>query len=559
MLMRTLAILLSLVLLFGNQTPLLAKQPARAKQAMVVAEESLAAAVGASVLKSGGNAIDAAVAVGFALAVTFPYAGNIGGGGFMLVRLADGRSTFFDFRERAPEKATRNMYLDPSGNVTRDSLDGWRASGVPGTVRGLEMAHHKYGQKPWADLLAPAIELAIKGFTVPYSLSNSLQSSSAILSKFPESKRIFLNGGSGLEMGAQFVQPDLARTLQRIAKNPNDFYEGETAKLIAAGMAANGGLITASDLKNYKAVERQPLIGKYKGYDVITSPPPSSGGIGILQMLGMLENSGYEKSGAGAAATIHYVSEVMRRYYADRSEYFGDPDFVKVPVHALLNPAYIAKQKSTIDPRRATPSSEIGPGKLAAYESSETTHFSIIDRDGNAVAMTYTLNRGYGSAVTVPGTGILLNNEMDDFAAKPGSPNMFKLIQGEANAIQPGKRPLSSMTPTILVRDGKPFLVVGGPGGSKIISSVLQVILNVVDFDMNVQDAVDAPRFHHQWQPDVITIERGFSPDSIKILESLGHKVELSNSVARIEAIVADKGWLQGGADGRGYGKAEGY
>jgi gamma-glutamyltranspeptidase/glutathione hydrolase len=526
---------------------------------MVVAEEPLAAAVGATVLKSGGNAIDAAVAVGFALAVTFPYAGNIGGGGFMLVRLADGRSTFFDFRERAPEKATRNMYLDPSGNVTKDSLDGWRASGVPGTVRGLEMAHHKYGQKAWADLVAPAVELATKGFTVPYSLSNSLQSSSAILSKFPESKRIYLNGGAGLEMGAQFVQPDLARTLQRIAKSPNDFYEGETAKLIAAGMAANGGLITASDLKNYKAVERQPLAGRYKGYDVITSPPPSSGGIGILQMLGMLENSGYEKSGMGAAATIHYVSEVMRRYYADRSEYFGDPDFVKVPVHALLNPAYIAKQKSTIDPRRATPSSEIGPGKLAGYESSETTHFSIIDRDGNAVAMTYTLNRGYGSAVTVPGTGILLNNEMDDFAAKPGSPNLFKLIQGEANAIQPGKRPLSSMTPTILVRDGKPFLVVGGPGGSKIISSVLQVILNVVDFDMNVQDAVDAPRFHHQWQPDVITIERGFSPDSIKILESLGHKVELSNSVARIEAIVADKGWLQGGADGRGYGKAEGY
>ncbi len=559
MLMRPFAIILSIVFVFGNQAVLVAKQPARAKQAMVVAEEPLASAVGAAVLKSGGNAVDAAVAVGFALAVTFPYAGNIGGGGFMLIRLADGRNTFIDFRERAPEKATRNMYLDPSGNVTKDSVDGWRASGVPGTVRGLEMAHKKYGHKAWPELVAPAITLAKKGFEVPYSLSNSLQSSSSALAKYPESKRIFLNGSKGLEMGATFIQPDLARTLERIAKSPNDFYEGETAKLIAAGMAANGGLITTADLKNYKAIEREPIIGKYKGYDIITAPPPSSGGIGILQMLGMLENSGYEKPGAGAAATIHYVAEVMRRYYADRSEYFGDPDFVKVPVRALLNPAYIAKQKSTIEPNRATPSSEIGPGKLAAYESSETTHFSVVDKDGNAVAMTYTLNGGYGSHVTVPGTGILLNNEMDDFAAKPGFPNMFKLIQGEANAIQPGKRPLSSMTPTILVRDGKPFLVVGGPGGSKIISSVLQVILNVVDFGMNVQDAVDAPRFHHQWQPDVITIEKGFSPDSIKILESLGHKVESSNSVARIEAIVVDKGWLQGGADGRGYGKAEGY
>jgi gamma-glutamyltranspeptidase/glutathione hydrolase len=421
------------------------------------------------------------------------------------------------------------------------------------------MAHKKYGQKSWPELVAPAIALAKNGFTVPYSLSSSLQAAAKKFANFPESKRVFLNGGAGFEMGAQFVQPDLARALERIAKSPNDFYEGETAKLIAAGMAANGGLITVADLKNYKPVERQPLTGKYKGYDVITAPPPSSGGIGILQMLGMLENSGYEKPGAGAAATIHQVVEVMRRYFADRSEYFGDPDFVKVPVQALLSPAYIAKRKSTIDPTHSTPSSEIGPGKLAGYESSETTHFSIVDKQGNAVAMTYTLNGGYGSHVTVPGTGILLNNEMDDFAAKPGVPNMFKLIQGEANAIQPGKRPLSSMTPTILVRDGKPFLVVGGPGGSKIISSVLQVILNVVDFGMNVQDAVDAPRFHHQWQPDVITIEKGFSPDTVKILEKLGHKVESSNSVARIEAIVVDKGLLQGGADGRGYGKAEGY
>ena len=557
--MRSLAITLSLVLLIGNQSKLAARQPVRTRQAMVVAEEPVATEIGAAVLKSGGNAVDAAVAVGFALAVAFPYAGNIGGGGFMLIRLADGRTTFLDFRERAPEKATRNMYLDPAGNVTTDSIDGWRASGVPGTVRGLEMAHHKFGRKTWPELLAPAIALAKNGFTVPYSLASSLQDATAKFNKFPESKRVFLNGGAGFEMGAHFSQPDLARTLERISKNPSDFYEGETAKLIAAGMAANGGLITATDLKNYKVAERQPLTGKYKGYDVITAPPPSSGGIGILQMLGMLENSGYEKSGAGSAASIHYVAEVMRRYFADRSEYFGDPDFFKVPIRALLNPAYIAKQKSTIDPNRATPSSEIGPGKLAGYESPETTHFSIVDKDGNAVAMTYTLNGGYGSHVTVPGTGILLNNEMDDFSAKPGVPNMFKLIQGEANAIQPGKRPLSSMTPTILLRDGKPVLVVGGPGGSKIISSVLQVILNVVDFGMNAQDAVDAPRFHHQWQPDVLAIEKGFSPDTVRILESLGHKVESTTSVARIEAIVIDNGLLQGGADGRGYGKAEGY
>ena len=531
----------------------------RTRQAIVVAEEPIATEIGAAVLKSGGNAVDAAVAVGFALAVTFPYAGNIGGGGFMLIRLADGRTTFLDFRERAPEKASRDMYLDKAGNVTKDSIEGWRASGVPGTVRGLEFAHKKFGHKTWPELLAPAVALAKNGFPVPYSLAVSLKDSTAKFNNFPESKRVFLNGGAGFAMGAQFSQPDLARTLERISKNPNDFYEGETAKRIAAGMAANGGLITTGDLKNYKVVERPPLTGKYKGFDIITAPPPSSGGIGILQMLGMLENSGYEKSGSGSASSVHYIAEVMRRYFADRSEYFGDPDFFKVPIHALLNPAYIATQRSTINPNRATPSSEIGPGKLAAYESSETTHFSIVDKEGNAVAMTYTLNGGYGSHVTVPGTGILLNNEMDDFSAKPGVPNMFKLIQGEANAIAPNKRPLSSMTPTILVRDGKPFLVVGGPGGSKIISSVLQVILNVVDFSMNAQDAVDAPRFHHQWQPDVLSIERGFSPDTIRILESLGHKVESSNSVARIEAIVIDKGLLQGGADGRGYGKAEGY
>jgi gamma-glutamyltranspeptidase/glutathione hydrolase len=527
---------------------------------MVVTEEPLAADVGVSVLRSGGNAVDAAVAVAFALAVTYPVAGNLGGGGFLLTRLADGRTSFIDFRERAPSKATRNMYLDKTGNVTEDSLVGWRASGVPGTVRGLELAHKRFGTKPWAELVKPAVELAAKGFVVPYGMAQGLRGEAKDLERFPETKRIFLKNGALFEAGDRLLQPELARTLERIqTKGAADFYEGETAKIFASEMAKNGGLITLRDLKNYKAVERRPLTGKYRGYDILTAPPPSSGGIGILQMLGVLEGSGYEREGAGAAATIHYVAETMRRFYADRSEHFGDPDFAKVPLKGLLSPRYIERLRNSIDPARATPSDRIKPGRVSVYESGETTHFSIVDPEGNAASLTYTLNGGYGSAVTVPGLGFLLNNEMDDFAAKPGAANMFGLVQGENNAIQPGKRPLSSMTPTILLRDGKLFMVVGGPGGGRIISSVLQTILNVTDFGMNIQDAVDAPRFHHQWSPDKLTIERGFSPDTIKLLEARGHSVETTNSVARIFAIVIDQEWVQGAADGRSYGKAEGY
>jgi gamma-glutamyltranspeptidase / glutathione hydrolase len=550
----------TIVCVFLLSLNLLGRQPERARHAMVVVQEPLAADAGLRVLQSGGNAIDAAVAVAFALSVTYPFAGNIGGGGFLLARFADGRTTFIDFREKAPLAATRNMYLDSKGNVTKDSLVGWRASGVPGTVRGMELAHQKYGRKKWAELVDPAVKLAAEGFPVSYSMDTSLQSDAKLLSQFPESKRIFLNA----RYGDRLVQPELAATLKRIRdRGASDFYEGETAQKLAAAMASNGGLITLADLKAYQAVEQEPLRGRYHGDEIITAPPPSAGGVGLLQMLGMLEGSGYEKTGAGSAASIHYVAEVMRLFYADRSEYFGDPDFFQVPVRKLLDPSYIASRRNSIDPAHATPSNQIRPGELSARESTETTHFNIVDNEGNAVAVTYTLNAGYGSGVTVPGLGFLLNDEMDDFASKPGTENLFHLIQGESNAIQPGKRPVSSMTPTIVVRDGKVFLILGAPGGSRIINGVLQVILNVEDFHMNVQEAVDWPRFHHQWMPDVLYLEKGISPDTAALLRGMGHEVSSLEStasvVARVEAILNEGGWLQGATDSRGNAKAEGY
>jgi gamma-glutamyltranspeptidase / glutathione hydrolase len=539
-----------------------ARQPVRARHGMVVAMEAIAADVGVSVLQHGGNAVDAAVAVGFALAVTHPFAGNIGGGGYMLIRLADGRTTFIDFRERAPERSTRNMYLDAKGDLTKDSVEGWRSSGVPGTVRGFEMALAKYGKRSWADNLAPAIELASRGFSVSYALAESLKGSRSLAAS-PESKRIFQKNGALFDVGDTLVQPELARTFERIAKNgPNEFYEGETARRFADEMAKHGGLISLTDLKNYKAIERTPLTGKYRDYTIVTAPPSSSGGIALLEMLGIIEGTGYEKAGAGAASAIHYVAEAMRRAYADRNEYVGDPDFVKVPITGLLDRAYLARLRASIDSERATPSDSVRPGRPVGSEQMETTHYSVVDGEGNAVAVTYTLNGGYGNGITVPGLGFLLNNEMDDFAAKPGTPNMFGLVQGEANAIAPGKRPLSSMTPTILVKDGKLFMTVGGPGGSRISTAVLQVILNVVDFGMNVQDAVDAPRFHHQWLPDKLSLERGVSPDTVTLLKGRGYDVDYAPGVvlAQVAAIVNDGGWLQGASDGRSAaGKAAGY
>jgi gamma-glutamyltranspeptidase/glutathione hydrolase len=541
---------------------LCARQPVRARHGMVATREAHATDIGVAVLESGGNAIDAAVAVGFALAVTHPAAGNLGGGGFLLARFADGRTVFLDFRERAPEKASRDMYLGADGKVTSDSVLGYRASGVPGTVRGLEMAHQKYGRKKWAELVDPAVRLASDGFPVSYGLARSLRSpdASARLGGFPESKRIFLNGGKYYEAGDRLIQPELARVLARIRdRGEQDFYEGETAQLLAADMREHGGLITLDDLRNYKAIERQPLTGSYRGYSLVTAPPPSSGGVGILQMLGVLEGSGYEKSGFGSAATVHYMAEAMRRYFADRSEYMGDPDFYHVPVAGLLSPRYIAGLRSTIDRDHATASASLRPGKPGAYESGETTHYSIVDADGNAVAVTYTLNNSYGSAVTATKLGFLLNNEMDDFAAKPGTPNLFGLVQGEANAIQPRKTPLSSMTPTIVLRDGKLYLVVGSPGGPTIINTVLEVLVNVIDFGMNVADAVDAPRLHHQWMPDVLRLERGFSPDTVTLLKIRGHAIEFENGQGEVAAILAQDGWLEGSADPRTEGTAKGY
>jgi gamma-glutamyltranspeptidase/glutathione hydrolase len=553
--------LVTLVLMGALCTSANARDPVRARHAMVGAQEPLATDVGVQVLKDGGNAVDAAIAVGFALAVTHPYAGNLGGGGFMLIRFADGRSTFVDFRERAPEKASRDMYLDAAGKPTRESLEGWRSAGVPGTVRGFELAHRKYGSRKWAGLIGPAIALAEQGFQVSYPLAESLKAARN-LSQDPESKRIFQKNGGYFAPGDTLTQPELASTLSRIAQNGvKEFYEGETAQKLSDAMARKGGLITLSDLKNYTAVERAPLTGSYKGYGIIAAPPPSSGGIGILQMLGMLEGSGYQKSGFGSAAEIEYVAEVMRRYYADRSQYLGDPDFVKLRLTSLLEPGYIKRRRDSIDPNHATPSAQILPGLPTTRDGGETTHYNVVDAQGNAVAVTFTLNEGFGNGITVPGLGFLLNDEMDDFASKPGSPNAFGLIQGDANAIQPGKRPLSSMTPTILTRDGKFFMAVGAPGGSRIISAVLQTILNVVDFGMNAQDAVDAPRIHHQWQPDKLYLEPGVSPDTVALLQSRGYDVDHSPGLilARVEMIVSSGGWLQGGSDGRASGKAAGY
>ena len=530
---------------------------------MVVTVEPHATDVGLSVLKHGGNAIDAAVAVGFALAVTHPSAGNLGGGGFMLIHLADGRATFIDFRERAPALANSNMYLDSNGQPTKDSDIGYRASGVPGTPRGLELAQRKYGVKAWRELIEPAWQLASKGFVVSHGLAEQLKAKSNRnrLNQFADSRRIFLRDGGAYELGEVFKQPELAQTLERLMKfGAKDFYEGKTAHLIAADMHAHGGLITLEDLKEYKALERTPLTGSYRGYTLLTAPPPSSGGIGILQILGMLESTGFEKAGPGSALATHYMAEAMRRYFADRSKYLGDPEFFSIPTPFLLDPKYIAARRQTINPQRATPSSAISPGLPVPHESPQTTHYSIVDIDGNAVSVTYTLNGSYGSGVTARGTGVLLNNEMDDFSAKPGAPNGGQMsYQGDANAIRPHKTPLSSMSPTIVLRDGRLFAVLGSPGGPTIINTVLEVLVDLVDFKMNVADAVAWPRFHHQWLPDRLQVERGFSPDSIERLKMLGHQVEVTAQQGEVAAIVINDGRLEGAADPRTEGKAKGY
>lgn len=556
-----------------------AREPVRARHAMVVAQEPYAADIGAEVLRQGGNAIDAAVAVAFALAVTHPSAGNIGGGGFLLARFADGRATFIDFREMAPLAASRDMYVGANGKLTEDSLIGWRAAAVPGTVRGLELAHRKYGSRPWAELLEPAIRLAAEGVTLSYAEARSLCGARGRLGRFEESRRIFLNGGACHEPGDPLRQPELARTLERIAKHgAADFYEGETARILAEEMRRNGGLITLEDLRGYRAIEREPLKGVYRGRTILTAPPPSSGGIGILQMLAMLEGTGYEKHGAGSAASLHWIAEVMRRYFSDRAEYLGDADFAHVPVRGLLDPAYVAARRASIRADRATPSAELGAGQ-PPRESEHTTHFNVVDAQGNAVALTYTINNSYGNAVTVPRLGFLLNNEMDDFAAQPGKPNMFGLIQGEANAIAPRKRPLSAMTPTLVERDGRLVMALGAPGGPRIISGVLQVLLHVIDFGLDIQQAVDQPRIHHQWMPDRLYHEQGLSPDTLELLRRRGHSLSAIYAVGSVEAIMVEEPrmravedattrganvterirWLAAAQNGRSAGKASGF
>ncbi|MBI1355805.1 MAG: gamma-glutamyltransferase [Acidobacteria bacterium] len=537
------------------------REPVHARKAMVAATEPHAARAGLETLRDGGNAVDAAVAVGLALAVTHPSAGNLGGGGFMLIRFPDGRSTFLDFRETAPAAASRDMYLDAAGKATDRSLVGYQASGVPGSARGFELARRKYGSLPWKRLIAPAQELAHKGFPLPWGMAQALRGSER-LARFPESRRIFQNGGRFFEYGDRFVQPDLAATLDRMAKKGADeFYQGETARRIAADMARNGGSITLADLAAYEPKERRPLEGTYRGYDILSAPPASSGGAGVIQMLNMLEPTRYFEAGAGSAQAIHHVAEAMRRFFADRAEFFGDTDFAKdVPLRKLISKDYAQARAATIDPRRATPSAQVSAGPALGPESEQTTHYSVVDEQGMAVAVTYTLNGGFGSGVTAAGTGVLLNNEMDDFTSKPGSPNQFGLLQSERNAIEPGKRPLSAMTPTIVSKDGKLFLVVGSPGGPTIISTVLQTILNVIDFRMDLQRAVDFPRFHHQWMPDELRMESwGFSPDTLHLLEGMGHKLAPGGEMGRTMAIQVVEDGLVGAADSRSAGLATGY
>lgn len=501
--------------------------PTRFEHGCVVTDSKIASQVGADILKRGGNAVDAAIATAFALAVTYPTAGNLGGGGFMLVRLANGQSIAIDYRERAPLKATKDMYLDAAGKVVPNlSTVGYKAAGVPGTVAGMWEAHKRFGKLKWPELVQPAVDLARNGFELSFDLSQSLRSMSRLFSQFPESYRVFNRSGKFYEWGEKLVQPELAATLARVRdKGAEGFYVGETARLLAADMRANGGLITDEDLKSYKVSVREPLEGSYRGHEILTMPPPSSGGIALLQMLGILERFDLRALGFGSSGAYHLMVESMKRAFADRAAHLGDPDFAKVPVANLLDADYIGGLRQSIVKDRATPASEVKAGIFAAKEGEHTTHFSVVDRDGNAVANTYTINSGYGSGAVAKGLGFLLNNEMDDFTAKAGVPNIYGLIQGEANAVQPQKRPLSSMTPTIVLKDGKLAYVFGSPGGPTIINTVLQTLVNLVDFGMNVQRAVSAPRIHHQWLPDEIRYEPlGLNPDTRIVLEKIGHK-----------------------------------
>lgn len=514
--------------------------PVYAKSGMVATEQALASQVGLDILKRGGNAVDAAVAVGFALAVVLPNAGNIGGGGFMMIHDSkSGKDIALDFRELAPEKASRDMYLDAKGNVVSGkSLYSHLAVGIPGTVAGMDLALRKYGSMKWKDVIAPAIKLAEQGFEISPHLAELIDSSKNQLGKWPASRAIFFKDGKPMLAGERLLQKDLAQSLRQIAEQgPAAFYEGAVAKKIVAEMQQHEGLISASDLKNYKAVERTPVRGNYRGYDVVSMPPPSSGGVHIIQMLNMLEHYPLKEQGANSAQTLHQLSEVMKLAYADRSEFLGDPDYYKVPVKALTSRAYADELVKKIQPDRTTPSAEIKPGKPLPYESDQTTHYSVADNFGNIVATTYTLNLNFGSGIVATGTGIVLNNEMDDFSVKAGVPNAFGLLGGDANAVQGWKRPLSSMSPTIVLKDGKPFLVTGSPGGSRIITTTLQTILNVIDHDMNVAEATISPRIHQQWMPDQLRFEKGISMDTLRLLEQKGQVLRPAATLGKTQTI----------------------
>ncbi len=506
----------------------------RAKHGMVASTKQLASEIGVGVMKRGGNAVDAAIAVAFALAVLHPVAGNLGGGGFMLIRLADGRTTAIDYRETAPAAASREMYLAPDGSLIKgegSSTVGYRAVGVPGTIAGMELALKKYGsgKLTWAQLIEPARRLAQKGFIVNHALAHSLRTSDK-LGLYEDSRRIFLHDGKFYVEGDVLSQNELAQTLARLQRNgPREFYEGRTARLIASDMKAHGGLITLADLRGYKVKERVPLRGTYRGHKIISMPPPSSGGVVLIEMLNILEGYDLKSMGWNSSASLHLLTEAMRRAFADRAEYMGDTDFVRVPIAGLIDKSYAARLRSTINLERASKSTDVRAGVPAGAESSETTHFTVVDKDGNAVANTYTLNGDYGSGVAARGTGILLNNEMDDFTSKPGVPNIYGLIQSERNAIAPHKRPLSAMTPTIVLKkDGTLWFTAGSPGGPRIINAVLQTIVNIIDFEMNLQQAIDAPRIHHQWLPDELYYEPfGLSSDTMRALEGRGHKLSL--------------------------------
>ena len=555
--------------------------PVRAEHGIVVSAHGLASQVGVEIMRSGGNAVDAAVATGFALAVVHPGAGNLGGGGFMLVRMADGKTHFLDYREKAPSAATRDMYLDAQGNVIPGASEiGYKSIGVPGSVAGMIYAEQNWGKLSLKQVMAPAIRLAREGYTLTWGEAGDFQDK--YLAKFPESRRIFQRNGDYYKPGDVFRQPELARTLERIAEKPDDFYHGSLARDLAAAMQKGGGLITADDLAHYEVKEREPIRGTYRGYEVISAPPPSSGGTVLVESLNILEAYNLGGMGERSAQSIHYTIEAFRRAFFDRAEFLGDPDFTRIPVAQMIDKKYAAAWRETIDPERASPSKELkrpavfseleqdasAHAPVLPPEHNHTTHYSVIDAQGNAVAVTTTINAWFGSRVTAEGLGFLMNDEMDDFSSKPGVPNADGLIQGAANAVGPGKRPLSSMTPTIVVHGGKTVLVLGSPGSSKIITTVANVLMGVIDYGMNLQEAVNAPRFHNQWLPDVLNVEKWFSPDTVNALKKIGYDVQTGLypgdhyaywSDAECAAVDEKSGERWGATDVRSNGKAVGY